>query len=430
MKYSKLFGKTNKTAPQDADSPNARLLIQAGFIDQLAAGIYTFLPLGLRVLNKIKDITREEIEVLGSQEVYMPALIPKANWETSGRWDVDVKFETKGYGDKAYALGWSHEDVVTPLAKSHVLSYKDFPFSVYQIQDKYRNEPRAKSGVLRGREFSMKDLYSFHLSEEDFNDFYNKSKDVYQKIFHRCGLDVKLVKSGGGLFSKYSHEFQVFTPSGEDIIFHCDRCDWAENKEIVEVSEGNICPGCNKGKVVTDKAIEVGNIFPLKTKFTEAFGFKVQGADGEMVDIIMGCYGIGMSRLMGSIIEVHNDDKGMIWPKEIAPFQVHLVSLTSKDESETEKVLNTAEALYNDLQQAGTEVLWDDRDVRPGEKFGDADLIGIPLRLVISQKSLVDGSIEWKERHESQARLVKQENIIEEIQTFIDEPYETTSHIN
>lgn len=430
MKYSHLFGKTNKSAPHDADSPNARLLIQAGFIDQLGAGIFSYLPLGLRVLKKIQNITREEMNALGAQEVYMPALIPKALWDTTGRWDeIDVNFKLKGHGDKKYALGSTHEEVVTPLIKSHIKSYKDFPVSVYQIQDKYRDEPRAKSGLLRGREFSMKDLYSFHLDEEDFVSFYEKSKGAYLNVFSRCGIEAKVVEASGGVFSKYSHEFQVFTPSGEDLIFHCGDCAWAQNKEIVEVAEGDDCPGCNKGKVQVTKAIEIGNIFPLKTKFSEAFKLKVQGADGKMKSILMGCYGIGMSRLMGSVVEIHHDEKGIIWPKNIAPFQVHLISIGSRDEAEKERILTEAESLYNELKEAGLEVLWDERDTSPGEKFSDADLIGIPVRLVISQKTLAEGSVEWKERHESDARFVTLETIKEELLTFMNEPYETTSHL-
>jgi prolyl-tRNA synthetase len=420
MKYSKLFGKTNKNAPHDADSPNARFLTQAGFVSQLTAGVYSYLPLGLRVLTKIQNIVREEMNALGANEIQMPTLHPKALYEKTGRWDqIDVLFKLEGHGKKEYALGATHEEVVTPLVKEYVKSYKDLPLSVYQIHDKFRNESRAKSGLLRGREFSMKDLYSFHLDEEDFNDFYEKSKGAYLNVFTRCGLDAKVVEADGGVFSKYSHEFQVATEFGEDIIFVCD-CGFAQNKEIAEVKEGDDCPACKSGKIRTEKAIEVGNIFPLKTKFTESFDFKVQGPDGKQIDILMGCYGIGPSRVMGSIVEVHHDDNGMIWPKEVAPFDVHIVSLSSKDEAIQSKINSTVTGLVEDLEKQGTEVLWDDREgVSAGAKFADADLIGIPLRIVVSEKTLKEDSVEWKVRSESDASLVSLEDAISKVQEFI-----------
>ncbi len=318
--------------------------------------------------------------------------------------------------------------MVTPLVQQYVKSYKDLPVAVYQIQDKFRNEPRAKSGLLRGREFSMKDLYSFHLTEEDFNQFYEKSKEAYLNIFRRCGLDAKIVEADGGVFSKFSHECQVATEYGEDIIFTCD-CGFAQNKEIAEVKEGDDCPACKEGKIRTEKAIEVGNIFPLKTKFSDAFAFKVQGPDGERVDVLMGCYGIGPSRVVGSIVEVHHDDKGIIWPKEVAPFDVHLVTLSAKDEAMKERIESTASGLVADLQKQGIEVLWDDREnASAGAKFADADLIGIPLRVVVSAKTLENDEVEWKERHESDARMVKLDAALNEIQTFVEAPSGLTSH--
>lgn len=414
MRYSNLFGKTNKIAPHDADSTNARLLTQAGFINQLMAGVYTYLPLGLRVLKKIHNIVRDEMNKLGANEIYMPALHPKDVYDKTERWEkIDVLFKLEGHGEKQYALGSTHEEIVTPLVQQYVNSYKDLPLSVYQIQDKFRNEPRAKSGLLRGREFSMKDLYSFHLTEEDFLDFYEKSKQAYLNIFKRCGLDAMIVEASGGVFSKYSHEFQVATEHGEDLVFSCE-CGFAQNKEITEVKDGDTCPKCQIGKVRSLKTIEVGNIFPLKTRFTDAFGFKVQGPDRKMHDVLMGCYGIGPSRVMGSIVEIHNDDRGMIWPKSVAPFDVYIVSLSNKDEAVREKIDKTAESLMLDLESKGVEVLWDDRETSAGEKFADADLIGIPLRLVVSEKSLAEDSIEWKERHEQTLRLVKLGDVVEE----------------
>jgi prolyl-tRNA synthetase len=429
MRYSKLFGKTTKEAPHDADSPNARLLTQAGYINQLMAGVYSYLPLGLRVLNKVQDIVRDEMNQLGASEIYMPALMPKEVWDKTGRWDkVDVLFKFEGHGGKEYALGSTHEEVVTPLVKQYANSYKDFPLAVYQIQDKFRNEPRAKSGLLRGREFSMKDLYSFHLTEEDFLDYYERSKQAYLNVFQRCGLDARVVEASGGDFTeKNSHEFQVTAENGEDVIFLCD-CGFAQNKEIAQVSEGDSCPSCAKGTIMSEKSIEVGNIFPLETRFSDDLDFKVQGADGEMVKVIMGCYGIGPSRVMGSIVEVHHDEKGMHWPKAVAPFHVQLISLTSKDDTVRERIESVASSVHDDLGAAGIEVLWDERDLRAGEKFADADLIGTPLRLVVSEKTLADDSVEWKERHESEARLVKINSIVGEVVEWLAAPERLTSH--
>ncbi|OGL67229.1 hypothetical protein A2856_04205 [Candidatus Uhrbacteria bacterium RIFCSPHIGHO2_01_FULL_63_20] len=430
MRYSQLFGKTNKNAPHDADCANARWLVQGGFVDQLAAGVYTFLPLGLRVLDKVKRIIREEMDALGAQELLMPALQPAEPWQVTGRWDdpgEEVMFQFEGRGGKKFGLGWTHEEIVTPLVQRHVKSYRDLPLSVYQIQDKFRNEPRAKSGLLRGREFSMKDLYSFHLTLADLEAFYQKAAQAYLRVFKRCGLNALMVEASGGAFSKYSHEFQVPTEAGEDTVFSCVKCNWAQNKEICTLKNGDACPpGCG-GQVREMKAIEVGNIFQLKNRFSDSFKFDVAGDDGKPARVLMGCYGIGPSRVMGTAVEVHHDDKGILWPREIAPYLVHVVSLPAKDKTEQERVMNAAEGIVSDLQDAGIDVLWDDRvSVSAGEKFADADLIGCPLRLIVSQKTLADGAVEWKERHEGGSRLVKSGDVLEEAGTFAKEPYETT----
>ncbi|MBU0646074.1 hypothetical protein KJ611_01180 [Patescibacteria group bacterium] len=419
MRYTHSFGKTNKQAPHDADSANARLLIQGGFIDQLAAGVYSYLPLGLRALNKVKNVIREEMDALGAQEILMPALTPKDNWVQTGRWDeIDVLFKLEGAGGKEYALGSTHEEIVTPLVKKFVNSYKDLPVAVYQIQDKFRNEPRAKSGLLRGREFSMKDLYSFHQSIEDLDEYYEEAIAAYNKIFQRLGIPAIVTEASGGDFSKYSHEFQTPTESGEDTIFVCDKCQYAQNLEITEYQDGDACPKCD-GIMRQMKAVEVGNIFKLKTRFTDAFDFHAAGEDGQEHDVYMGCYGIGPSRLMGAIVDVHHDDQGILWPKAVAPFPVHLITLNAKDEAVKDKILRQAETLYQDLDQAGLEVFWDDREVSAGEKFADADLIGLPLRLVLSEKTLKENSVEWKERAQTESRLVKLEQIIESAKSFI-----------
>jgi len=408
MRYSQLFGRTSKTAPADAESKNARLLVQAGFTDQLMAGVYTYLPLGLRVLDRVKNVIRQEMDAIGGQEILMPALQPSEPWEKTGRWadpGPEVMFQFKGRGDKDMGLGWTHEEIVTPLAGKFIRSYKDLPLAVYQIQDKFRNEPRAKSGLLRGREFSMKDLYSFHRDEADLEAYYEKAKAAYLRVFERCGLKALVVEASGGAFSKYSHEFQVLTESGEDVVFHCTACGYAQNREITEMKAGDTCPKCG-GEVREDKAIEIGNIFQLKTRFTEPFGVAYDDADGTRKPVVMGCYGIGPSRVLGTVAEVHADDNGLRWPAEIAPFDVHVVLVSAKDEAIMATVRAAAEKLVASLEAAGKSVLYDDReDARAGEKFADADLIGIPLRYVVSEKSLAAGGVEIKDRWTGETRI-------------------------
>jgi prolyl-tRNA synthetase len=407
MRQSKLFTKTLKELPKDEVSVNAKLLTQAGFIDKLSAGIYSYLPLGLRVLNKIKQIVREEMDAIDGQEILMPALTPKAIWAKTGRWDEmnDILFKLDS-GGKEYALGSTHEEVVTPLLKKFITSYKDLPVCVYQIQDKFRNEARPKSGLLRGREFSMKDLYSFHADLEDLEDYYNKSKQAYLNVFNRCGLDAKEVEASGGSFSKYSHEFQVITKYGEDIIFYCSKCDKWRNRELIAgqpdtATKGLKCDDC-KTELKSEKSIEVGNIFQLKNKFSDSFGLTYTDKNGKKQTAMMGCYGIGPSRVMGSVVEVYHDDKGMIWPEAIAPFKVHLIGIKADKE---------AVAIYDKLQEAGIEVLYDDRDVSAGEKFADADLIGLPYRLVVSAKTA--GQVEIKKRNEDKAELKSLAEVVE-----------------
>lgn len=412
MLQSKLFTKTFKQAPKDEVSLNAQLLIRAGFIDKVMAGVYTYLPLGLRVLNKVKAIIREEMAQIDGQEILMPALLPKEPWEKTGRWNDpgrEVMFQLTGRGDKEYGLGWTHEEIVTPLVQKFVNSYKDLPVAVYQIQDKFRNEPRAKSGLMRGIEFSMKDLYSFHRDEADMWAYYEKAKSAYLNVFTRCGLAAKIVEASGGAFSKYSHEFQVLTEYGEDIVFYCPKCDFAQNKEICELSIGDNCPKC--GAAISEgKTIEVGNIFPLKTKYSGAFGFKYADENGQEKDVVMGCYGIGPSRIVGSAVEIHHDEFGMIWPRQIAPFMVHLLFLGKGD-----KIRAAALKLYGELAEAGVEVLYDDREESAGIKLNDSDLIGIPLRLVVSEKTLAEKSVELKVRAEKETTLVKLNQVVKTI---------------
>jgi len=407
MKQSQLFTKTTKEAPKDEVSLNAQLLIRAGFIDKLMAGVYTYLPLGLRVLNKIQNIVREEMNAIGGQEILMPALTPKDLWDITERWDkIDVLFKLKGAGDKDLALGSTHEEVVTPLVKKFVKSYKDLPVAVYQIQDKFRNEPRAKSGLLRGREFSMKDLYSFHRTVEDLDNFYEKSKHAYLNVFKRCGLEAEIVEASGGVFSKFSHEFQVMTEYGEDDVYYCAKCDRHQNKELV--SNGELkCPYCGAEREIK-KSIEVGNIFRLLTRFTDPFEFTFKDDDGKDKPVVMGCYGIGPSRVLGSVVEIHHDDGGIIWPENIAPFKIHLISLVKSEEEKFQ-----ADKFYNALIKSGKEVLYDDRhELTAGAKFADSDLIGIPVRYIVSAKTLQKGCVEVKNRGEKESKLIEINNIL------------------
>lgn len=406
MKQSFLFTKTIKELPKDETSYNAQALIRAGFVDKVSAGIYTFLPLGLKVLHKINGIIREEINAVGGQEILMPALNPKENWQKTGRWDdLDVLFKLSGSDDKEYALGATHEEIVTPLGQKFTLSYKDLPFAVYQIQTKFRNEKRAKAGLLRGREFVMKDLYSFHASEEDLKEYYEKVKEAYVRIYDRLGLGdlTYLTYAAGGTFAKYSHEFQTVCENGEDTIYVCPKCHLAINDEII--AEQSSCPKCGSTVLETKKAIEVGNIFELKTKYSHAFDFTFKDQAEKSQEVLMGCYGMGPSRILGTIVEVCHDDKGIVWPKNVAPFSVHLISLKQNEE---------AEKIYQKLQKENIEVLYDDRDnVSPGEKFADADLIGCPYRLVVSQKTLSENKVEFKSRVSETSELVEIEKISE-----------------
>ncbi len=403
MLQSKLFTKTRKEISKDEVSVNAQLLTRAGFIDKLMAGVYTFLPLGWRVMKKIENIIREEMNAIGGQEILMPALHPKENWETTGRWStMDDIFKIKDSSEREYALGATHEEIITPLVQKFVQSYKDLPCSVYQIQDKFRMELRSKSGLLRGREFLMKDLYSFHLSEEDLNEYYERAKEAYWKVFNRAGIGDKthLTFASGGSFSKYSQEFQTISDAGEDIIYVCKKCGQAINREIFE--EVKVCPNCQGEDFEEEKAIEVGNIFKLMNKYSNPFKMEITDKDGNKKEVIMGTYGIGLSRLMGTVVEVNHDEKGIIWPEEVAPFKYHLISLGKNEE---------AEEIYKKLTEKGEEVLFDDRELSAGEKFAEADLIGIPYRIVVSDKSLEAGGVEVKKRSESEGKIVKAEEL-------------------
>jgi prolyl-tRNA synthetase len=376
------------------------------------AGVYTYLPFGLRVLNKISNIVREEMSAVGANEILMPIMHPALNWKTTGAWEKsDVLFKIKSRTKKDYALAQSNEETVTPLAKEFIHSHKDLPLGLYHINWKFRDELRSKSGILRGREFLMKDLYSFHINQADFDKYYALLKSAYLKVFKRLDLKAKVTEaSGGGFSEKISYEFEVLSDAGEANILHCEKCDWCVNADdIIKYKEGDNCPSCDKDKLKSATAAEVGNVFDLGQKYTKAFGIVVDNEKGEKVYPIMGCYGIGISRTMGVIVEKFHDDKGIIWPKEIAPFQVHLVGLNGKGEE-----------VYEKLVKAGIEVLFDDRDLQAGQKFSDADLIGIPVRLVVSDKT--GDKIEWKERSGSETKLFDFKNLLTGLDSFFATP--------
>lgn len=397
MKMSQLVSKTRKEAPKDETSKNAQLLIRAGYIHKELAGVYALLPLGVKVVEKIKKIVKEEMEVVGGQEISMTALQNPEVWKASDRWDddkVDIWFKTELKNGTELGLGITHEEPIASMLKDHVNSYKDLPKYVYQFQTKFRNELRAKSGIMRGREFLMKDLYSFCKTEEEQSEYYEKVKEAYIKIFERIGLGDKtyVTFASGGVFSKYSHEFQTETEAGEDVVLVDESKKVAINKDILN-EETLKEAGLKEEDLVEKKTVEVGNIFPLGQKYAEAEGLKFKNEKGEEQIPWMGSYGIGIGRVMGTVVEILSDEKGIVWPESIAPFKVHLIVLQNEKE-----VLDEALKMYEGLISNGTEVLFDDRDLSAGEKFNDADLIGIPYQIVVSKRSIEDGNFEVKSR--------------------------------
>lgn len=403
MLQSQLFPKTLREAPKEAESVNHQLLVRGGFIDQLMAGSWTLLPLGYRVVSKIIQVIREEMNAVGGQEMLMPLLHPRNIWDETGRWDKakEIMYQFTDSRGKEFVLSFTHEEIVMDLLRKNIKSYTDLPVAVYHFSTKFRNEPRARSGILRGREFLMKDLYSAHTTEEDMLAYYEKVKEAYKKIFTRLGFDFRVVETGGGVFTdKNTHEFQVMAEGGEDIIYFCDKCDWGENKEIFKGKEGGKCPSCKKGRIVSSSAIEVGNIFPLGTWFAERMRVYYADAKGMKKPVWFASYGIGPTRTMGAWVEVSHDEKGIIWNKEMSPFDVHLIELPGA---------KNAKKLYEDLKEAGVDVLWDERETGAGEKFADADLIGIPVRAVVSGKT--GEKIEFKKRDSQKTELLKFEEL-------------------
>ena len=396
MLQSQLFPKTKKEAPKDAVSINHKLLVRAGFIDQLMAGSWTLLPLGWRVINKINHIIREEMNAIGGQEMLMPLMHPKEIWNETGRWESakEVMYQLRDTRGKEFALSFTHEEVVMDLLRKHISSYNDLPVAIYHFSTKFRNEPRPTGGILRSREFIMKDLYSAHTTEKDLQEFYEKVSDAYMKVFSRIGFETYITEAAGGVFTENrTREFQVVAKAGEDTIYINKKTGKAVNKEIFD--------GDNKD-YEEKKAIEVGNIFPFgDKKYADKMNVCYTDSKGKKKLVYFASYGIGVTRLLGTSVEVFNDSKGIIWPKSIAPFDAHLIGL---EEAENAKVL------YIKLQDAGFDILWDDRGVSAGEKFADCDLIGIPHRLVVSQKT--GERIEYKRRDEDKTELLTVEELL------------------
>jgi prolyl-tRNA synthetase len=410
MRLSQLFTKTRKDAPADETAKNAQLLIKAGYIYKVMAGVYAYTPLGLRVLENIKQIVREEMDAINGQELIMTNLQRHDTWESTGRWSdevVDVWFKTKLQDGTDLGLAWSHEEAIMEMMQQYIKSYKDLPQSVYQFQTKLRNELRAKSGIMRGREFVMKDMYSLHTTSEDCDAYYDKVTEAYKRCFERFGIgdSTYVTFASGGAFTKFSHEFQTICDAGEDVLYVNEDRSVAVNEEVLDDATSEI--GVDKSSLQPVKSAEVGNIFKFGTEKSEKMGIYYTDAEGNQKPIYLASYGIGITRVMGVIVEKLADDKGLVWPENIAPFKVYLACLGVNDE-----VVKAADELYKSLTGAGVTVLYDDRDVRAGEKFADADLLGIPYRVVISDKTVASGQHELKKRTETEALSLGVEEII------------------
>lgn len=394
MRLSHLFTKTSKTAPADEVAKNAQLLIRAGYVNKEMAGVYSYLPLGLRVVEKIKQVVREEMNAVRSNELIMSGLQRKETWEKTGRWSddvVDIWFKTKLKDETEVGLGWSHEEPIVEMMKRFIRSYKDLPVSTYQFQTKLRNELRAKSGIMRGREFVMKDMYSFHASAEDLDAYYNETIEAYKRVYDRLGIgeDTYVTFASGGAFTQFSHEFQTICDAGEDIIYLHRAKNIAINEEVIDDAIKEL--GIAKEELEQVKTAEVGNIFNFGTQKTDEMGLYYTDTEGQQQSLYIGSYGIGITRVMGVIVEKLSDEKGIVWPEAIAPFKVHLVSIGDKGAEE-------AARLHDELTQQGVEVLYDDRDERPGTKFADAELMGMPYRVTVSDRLIETGQYEWTSR--------------------------------
>lgn len=412
VRQSQLFTRTRKEAPKDEVSKNAQLLMRAGYIHKEMAGVYAYLPLGLRVLEKIKQITREEMNTIQSQELIMTSLQRKELWEGTNRWDdsmVDVWFKSELKAGGEVGFGWSHEEPIGEMMKNFLASYKDLPVSVYQFQTKLRNELRAKSGIMRGREFVMKDMYSFAADEATHLAYYESAKPAYMKVFERLGIgkDTYITFAAGGAFTKFSHEFQTVCETGEDTTYIDSEKGIAINEEVLnDETLANL--GVSRESLTKTNTAEVGNIFNFGQQKAKDLGLSVKDAEGKDMPVWMGSYGIGITRLMGVLVEKFADDKGIVWPSSVAPFAVHLVSIAGGNKD----IEDEANHIYELLGQNGIEALYDDRDARAGEKFADADLIGIPVRLVVSEKTVAAGGVEMAQRTNGKGTLVAESDLL------------------
>ena len=407
MRISQTFTRTSKTAPADEVAKNAQLLIRAGYVHKEMAGVYAYLPLGLRVVEKIKQIVREEMNAIHSNELIMTGLQRPDVWSKTGRWDddvVDIWFKTRLKDDTELGLGWSHEEPIVEMLKQHLKSYKDLPISLYQFQTKMRNELRAKSGIMRGREFVMKDMYSFHASAEDLEAYYTQTIEAYNRVYDRLGLgeDTYVTFASGGAFTTFSHEFQTICDAGEDVIYLHRGKNIAVNEEVIDEAVKEL--GIARDELEKVKTAEVGNIFNFGSQKTDDMSLRYTDKDGREASVFMGSYGIGITRVMGVIVEKFADDKGLVWPEAVAPYRVYLATIGD--------VASQADALYEKLTAKGVDVLYDDRDARPGDKFADADLLGIPHRIVLSPKLVEQGSYEYKARTAEDAQVLTETELI------------------
>ncbi len=411
MRQSQLFTKTRKEAPADEVAKNAQLLIRAGYVHKVMAGVYAYTPLGLKVLEHIKHIVREEMNAVGGQELIMTSLQPPEVWQDTGRWDdeaVDVWFKTTLKDGNELGLAWSHEEAIVSMMSHYVRSYKDLPISVYQFQTKLRNELRAKSGIMRGREFVMKDMYSLHASQEDMDEYYDKVVEAYKRIYERLGLgdDTFVTFASGGAFTKFSHEFQTLCDAGEDVLYINADKTVAVNEEVLDDATAEI--GISKDELTSVKTAEVGNIFKFGTQKGEQMNVTFKDVDGIDKPIYLASYGVGITRVMGVLVEKFGDEKGLVWPESVAPFKVHLVGLNLEDG----EIKDWADGIYLSLKEAGVEVLYDDRiETRAGEKFSDSDLLGLPYRIVVSKKGKESGMFEVVTRVTGEVRHLIEEEL-------------------
>ena len=408
MRMTRLFTKTLRHAPADEVAKNAQLLIRAGYVYKEMAGVYAYLPLGLRVIEKIKQIVREEMDAIDSNELIMTGLQRKEVWEKTGRWSddvVDIWFKTSLQDGTELGLGWSHEEPIVEMMKQYVQSYKDLPVSLYQFQTKMRNELRAKSGIMRGREFVMKDMYSFHATKEDLDAYYERTIEAYKRVYDRLGIgsDTYVTFASGGAFTKFSHEFQTICEAGEDIIYLHREKNIAVNEEVIDDAVAEL--GISRDELEKVKSAESGNIFNFGTQKTDEMGLYYAGDDGKEHSLYIGSYGIGITRAMGVVVEKFADDKGIVWPENIAPYAVSLVSIGEQGSLEADK-------LYEELTGKGIEVLYDDRDERPGTKFADSELLGIPHRVTVSDRGVDAGTYEHTLRASGETTILTHDELL------------------